>query len=84
MSGVNIEHANSYWRTVFERSSNGRFTKGDLDKWFRSKAGPNPSPLAHIGVPDRFGTPEHFDMIMRSSLHTMLEACAKGQFSQQR
>ena len=81
MKAVNLEHAYNYWRKAFLESSEGHFTKDQFEAWFRSKAGKNPLPLLHIGVPDRLGTPEHFDMSMRTSFKSMLEACADGRFS---
>jgi hypothetical protein len=79
--GVDLEHACNYWRTVFVNTSEGKFTKRDFEEWFRAKAGDDPLPVSHIGVPDRLGSSEHFDMLMRTSLLQMLEACEGGRFS---
>ncbi len=77
---MDFEYAYNYWRKTFVASSDGHFTNKDFDKWFRNGVNHPTDALSYFGVIDNPGSKEHFDLQMRQSFISMLQACEDGRF----
>jgi len=77
---VDPVYAYNYWRKVFVDSSDGKFTSRDFDKWFRNGSNLATDKMTYFPTNQTPGSKEHFDVLMRTALIQMLEACSDGHF----
>jgi hypothetical protein len=77
---VDPAHAYNYWRKVFVDSSDGQFTPRDFDRWFRNGAKLATDSITYLPTTQTPGSKEHFNVLMRTALNQMLEACSDRRF----